>query len=124
MSKQDDLRNVLEKLNSVGGIKASAILYANGIPILPLMPQSVDANTFCAMVGSMVAAANEALSALGSRPEDLETVIAEAANQRILAVKVGGEAILSVLVDKSAQTGLILLELNKAAKAIASILAS
>lgn len=124
MSKQDDLRAVLEKLNSVGGVKASAILYANGISIMSLMPPSVDANTFCAMVGSMVAAAEEALKALGSKEGDLQVVITEASNQMIMAVKVNPEVILATLVEKEAQTGLILLELNNRAKQIQQILAS
>ncbi|MCW1292066.1 MAG: roadblock/LC7 domain-containing protein [Candidatus Rehaiarchaeum fermentans] len=124
MSKQDDLRNVLEKLNSVGGVKASAILYANGIPIMPLMPPNVDANTFCAMVGSMVGAAEEALKALGSNEGDLQVVITEAATQMIMAVKVSKEVILASLLEREAQTGLILLELNKASKQIQTILAA
>ena len=66
-TKSEQLKSVLQHLSTVGGIKASAVISANGLPMVSLMPEDVDPNTFAAMLASMVGSAETALKSLGSK---------------------------------------------------------
>ncbi len=120
-TKSESLRIVLESLGNVGGIKASAVISADGLPMVSLMPQDVDPNNFAAMLASMVGAAETALKSLGSK-NILDRVIAESRDIRVVAVKAGEDAILTVMIDPNTNYGLILLEAKKASDQIAKIM--
>ena len=120
-TKSESLKIVLEGLGNVGGIKASAVISVDGLPIVSLMPQDVDPNNFAAMLASMVGAAETALKSLGSK-NILDRVIAESRDIRVVAVKGGEDAILTIMIDPSTNYGLILLEAKKASDQIAKIM--
>ncbi len=120
-TKSEQLRAVLEHLGTIGGIKASAVISSDGLPILPLMPEGVDPNTFAAMLASMVGSAETALKALGAR-NTLDRVVAESKDVRVIAVEAGSNAILTVMIDPSTNYGLVLIEAKKASDQIAEIM--
>ncbi len=120
-TKSESLKIVLEGLGNVGGIKASAVISVDGLPIVSLMPQDVDPNNFAAMLASMVGAAETALKSLGSK-NILDRVIAESRDIRVVAVKGGEDAILTIMIDPSTNYGLVLLEAKRASDQIAKIM--
>ena len=119
-TKVETLKGVLERLGTIGGIKASSIISADGIPMVLLIPSGINENTFAAMLASMVGSAETALKSLGSK--SFERVIAESSDTRVVAIKAGENAILSIMLDPSSNYGLILLEAKKAADEIAGII--
>ncbi|MCL5016791.1 MAG: roadblock/LC7 domain-containing protein [Candidatus Parvarchaeota archaeon] len=123
-TKAEELRTVLDSLSRVGGIKASAVISADGLPIVPSMPENVDPNTFAAMIASMMGAAETALKSLGSS-NVLKGVNAESDDATVVAVQAGADAILAMMVDPKAASnyGLIRIEANRASKEIARIMA-
>jgi predicted regulator of Ras-like GTPase activity (Roadblock/LC7/MglB family) len=120
-TKSDALRLVLEGLGNVGGIRASAIISVDGLPMVSLMPQDVDPNNFAAMLASMVGAAETALKSLGSK-NILDRVVAESKDVRVIAVKAGEDTILTIMIDPNTNYGLVLLEAKKASDEIAKIM--
>ncbi len=120
-TKSEQLKNVLQRLSTVGGIKASAVISANGLPMVSLMPEDVDPNTFAAMLASMVGSAETALKSLGSK-NVLDRVVAESKDVRVVAVQAGTDAILTIMIDPNTNYGLILLESKKASDEIAQVM--
>lgn len=120
-TKSESLRMVLENLGNVGGIKASAVISVDGLPIVSLIPQDVDPNNFAAMLASMVGAAETALKSLGAK-NIIDSVIAESRDIRVIAVKAGEDAILTVMVDPATNYGLIRLEAKRSSDQIAKIM--
>jgi predicted regulator of Ras-like GTPase activity (Roadblock/LC7/MglB family) len=108
-------------LSTVGGIKASAVISSNGLPMVSLMPEDVDPNTFAAMLASMVGSAETAIKSLGAK-NTLERVVAESKDIRVVAVQAGEDAILTIMIDPNTNYGLILLESSKASTEIAGIM--
>ena len=97
-TKSEQLKSVLQRLSTVGGIKASAVISANGLPMVSLMPEDVDPNTFAAMLASMVGSAETAIKSLGAK-STLEGVVAESKDIRGVAVQAGTDAILTIMID-------------------------
>ncbi len=120
-TKSEQLKGVLQRLSTVGGIKASAVISANGLPMVSLMPEDVDPNTFAAMLASMVGSAETALKSLGAK-NTLDRVVAESKDIRVVAVQAGTDAILTIMIDPNTNYGLILLESKKASDEIAGIM--
>ncbi|EFD92590.1 MAG: Roadblock/LC7 family protein [Candidatus Parvarchaeum acidophilus ARMAN-5] len=120
-TKSDQLKSILQRLSTVGGIKASAVISANGLPMVSLMPEDVDPNTFAAMLASMVGSAETALKSLGSK-NTLDRVVAESKDIRVVAVQAGTDAILTIMIDPNTNYGLILLESKKASDEIATVM--
>ncbi len=121
-TKTEQLRIILESLGNVGGIKASAVISVDGLPIYSgLMPKDVDSNNFAAMLASMVGAAETALKSLGSKGV-IDSVVAESRDVRVIAVKAGEDSILTIMMDPAANYGLIRLEAKRASDRIAEIM--
>ena len=120
-TKSEQLKSVLQRLSTVGGIKASAVISSNGLPMVSLMPEDVDPNTFAAMLASMVGSAETALKSLGAK-NTLDRVVAESKDIRVVAVQAGTDAILTIMIDPNTNYGLILLESKKACDEMATIM--
>ncbi len=120
-TKSESMSMILEKLGEVGGIKASAVISADGLPIVHRIPQDIDPNNFAAMMASMVGAAEEALKYLGSK-NIFDTIFAESKDIRVVAIKAGENAILTVMTDPNANYGLIKMYAKRSADEIAAVL--
>ncbi|MCL4399273.1 roadblock/LC7 domain-containing protein [Candidatus Parvarchaeota archaeon] len=120
-TKSESIKLILESLSRTGGVRASAVISTNGLPIVNNIPESVDPNTFAAMLASMVGAAETALRALGSK-NALDRVVSESKDVQVTAVKAGEDAILAIMTDPAVNWGLILLEARRSAEQIAQIL--
>lgn len=111
---------VLTELKKVGGVEACAAASRDGLLIRALMQTDKYAESFAAMSATMLGAAETATTELGKGVPN--RVIVESDRGRLIAVGAGPKALLIVLVNSDAGLGLILLELEKAAKILKELL--
>jgi len=119
-TKKDLLINILKSLRKVGGIKGSSVISRDGLIIASDMGSEVDAETFAAMSAAMQGAAETAVSEL--KQGKVKQVVIEAEKGKIISTGAGELSILVILTESNINLGLLLLEMNKASKKIASVL--
>ena len=111
---------ILGDLKNVGGVEACATASRDGLLIHAVMPKKQFGESFAAMSATMLGAAETATTELGKGVPN--RVIVESEHGRLIAVGAGPKALLIVLVDSDTGLGLILLEIEKAAKKLKEIL--
>ena len=119
-TKKERLDQILRELNAVGGIEGSAVISRDGLLIASGLSESVDAGTFAAMSAAMVGAAETASSEL--KRGELNQIIVDAQNGKIIAVGAGVLAILVCLLKSEVNLGLVLLEMGRTTGKISDIL--
>lgn len=102
------------------GIEASAIVTAQGLPIVAAMPQTINEAIVAAMTAALLGVAERALSEIPRG--GLQQVTIEAENGYIILKGAGPNAILTSLVKKSANLGMVFLVMKRYSKEVASIL--
>ena len=113
-STVDILEKVLTDLKKIGGVEASAAATRDGLLLKAIMPTEQPAETFAAMSATMLGAAETATTELGKGLPD--RIIVESEHGRVIATGAGQKALLILLASPDAGLGLILVELEKAAK--------
>jgi predicted regulator of Ras-like GTPase activity (Roadblock/LC7/MglB family) len=117
------LQDLLRQMESTTpGIEASAVVTAQGLPIVAAMPQAINEAIVAAMTAALVGVAERALTEIPRG--DLQQVTIEADNGYIILKGAGPNAILTSLVKKSANLGMVFLVMKRYSKEIASILGS
>lgn len=117
------LQDLLRQMESTTpGIEASAIVTAQGLPIVAAMPQTINEAIVAAMTAALVGVSERALSEIPRG--DLQQVTIEAENGYIILKGAGPNAILTSLVKKSANLGMVFLVMKRYSKEIATILGS
>ncbi|HUV83626.1 MAG TPA: roadblock/LC7 domain-containing protein [archaeon] len=116
----DMLEKVLTNLKNIGGVEASAAASRDGLLMKAIMPKDQHAETFAAMSATMLGAAETATNELGKGMPD--RVIVESEHGKLIATGAGPKALLIVLTTADAGLGLILVELEKAAKEVKEFL--
>lgn len=116
----DMLEKVLSDLKKVGGVEASAAASRDGLLMKAVIPIGQHAETFAAMSATMLGAAETATTELGKGLP--ERVIVESEHGKLIATGAGPKALLIVLTSPDAGLGLILVELEKAAKKVKEFL--
>lgn len=111
---------VLFELKKSGGVEACAVVSRDGLLIRSSMQKEQFAESFAAMSATMLGAAETASTELGKGVPN--RVIVESATGRLIAIGAGPKALLVVIVSPDAGLGLILLELDKAAKNLKELL--
>ena len=119
-STADLLENVLVNFKEVGGVEATALASRDGLLIKGIMPAGQHGETFAAMSATMLGAAETATAELNKGVPD--RIIVESEYGRLIATGAGPKALLIVLTTHDAGLGLILVELEKAARSIKEIL--
>jgi predicted regulator of Ras-like GTPase activity (Roadblock/LC7/MglB family) len=117
----DMVDKVLADLKLVGGIEICAAVSRDGLLIRSNMQKERYAESFAAMAATMLGAAETASIELGKGVPN--RVIVESESGRVIAVGAGSKALLVVTVNAETGLGLILLELEKAAKKLRELLA-
>ncbi len=112
---------VLTDLQKIGGIEACAVVSRDGLLIRGILQKEQFAESIAAMSATMLGAAENATIEIGKGVP--RRVIVESEQGRMIAVGAGSKALLVVIVDSNAGLGLILLELDEAAKKIKELLA-
>ena len=119
--RADMFTSILSELNgSSADIEASAIVSTDGLMMAALLPSGMDEDR----VGAMSAA----LLSLGDRTArelargSLEQVLIKGGKGYILMTHAGEDAVLTVLTKPQAKLGLILLDVRRAAEAVAKVI--
>jgi len=119
VTPREMLREILTELNRSAGVYASAIVSRDGLLVMSVMPQDVDAEAFAAMTATMVGAAETAFSEL--KRGVAERVIVEGTHGKIVALGAGKNAILVSMAEPKATLGLILHQMNKTVEKVKKV---
>ncbi len=123
MSKEEELRAALEDLKSVSGVVGSAVVTSDGLLIYSDLPENVNKRALAAMAAAIVGTGIQVTKELDMGM--FNQVIVEANEGRFISISVGNEEeapILSTLISPKANLGLVILEMEKAAKKIRRIM--
>jgi predicted regulator of Ras-like GTPase activity (Roadblock/LC7/MglB family) len=116
MVEKKELEDVLKELEKIGDIIGSAIVRRDGLLIASGLPSEVNARAVAAMAAAIVGTSETSTKEL--EIGEFQQVIVNASEGQYVAIGAGEEAILIALLRKDANIGLILLEMEKAAKKI------
>lgn len=114
------LEKILKDLKDMGGIEASVVASRDGLLICSNVSLKQHAEAFAAMSATMLGAAEAATTELSKGNPD--RIIVESMNGKIIATGAGPKALLIILTEPEASLGLILVELDRAAKKITEVL--
>jgi len=123
VSKEEELKIALSELKDVSGVIGCAVVTADGLLIYSDLPESVNKRALAAMAAAMVGTGMQVARELSIGL--LSQVMVEAKEGKFLSISTGTEEeapILSTLVGPKANLGLVLLEMEKAAKKIRRIM--
>ena len=111
---------MLTGLMQVGQIKACGIVFKEGLLINSRTPPDVDARIFSALCSTIMGAAEAASGQMATGIVSQISVKTEKGT--IVLIPAGLKAILTVLTDSEAQTGLIFFEMETRAQQVEEIL--
>ena len=120
MTTNEMLEKILNDINNIGGVEASAIASRDGLLICSTISKKQHAETLVAMSATMIGAAEAATMELGKGIPD--RIIVESKHGRILGTGAGSKALLLVMTKPDAGLGLVLIEMAKASEQIKHIL--
>lgn len=119
-SKEKDLRVVIDEFESLGNVIGSAVVRRDGLMIISGLPKEVNSKAVAAMAAAMVGTGETASKELDIGR--LSQVIVESQKGKLISVGAGENSIFTALIREKANMGLILLEMEKAAKKIGRII--
>ena len=115
------LLQVLSKLNtSSQEIQSSAVMSRDGLHVASILGEGVDQDRLGAMCASMLSLADKTAKELGRG--ELKQLLVNGEEGYLLLIKVGNEAVLTVVSRPHANLGKVLLEAKKTAAMIAKVL--
>ena len=115
------LQDLLRQMEGTApGIEASAIVTTQGLPIVAAMPQTVNEAIVAAMTAALLGVAERALTEIPRGK--LQQVTIEAEQGYIILKGAGENAILTSLVKKTANLGMVFLALKRFSKEIEKVL--
>ncbi len=115
------LQDLLRQMEGTApGIEASAIVTTQGLPIVAAMPQTVNEAIVAAMTAALLGVAERALTEIPRGK--LQQVTIEAEQGYIILKGAGDNAILTSLVKKTANLGMVFLALKRFSKEIEKVL--
>ncbi len=112
---------VLADLQKIGGIEACAVVSRDGLLVRGISQRGLFVKSIAAMSATMLGAAENATIEVGKGIPN--RVIVESEKGRLIAVGAGSKALLVVIMGSDTGLGLILLELDEAAKKLKELLA-
>ncbi|MCK5359915.1 MAG: roadblock/LC7 domain-containing protein [Gammaproteobacteria bacterium] len=118
--KQDRVNKVLTSFISLSSsIHAAAVMTRDGVPIASKLHKDVNVDRLSAMSASLLSLGDRAAKDL--KQGDLKQVLIECAEGFVVMLKVGDNAVLSVMSEQNARLGMLLVEARKSAAMIAKI---
>jgi predicted regulator of Ras-like GTPase activity (Roadblock/LC7/MglB family) len=121
MTKKERLDAVLAEMMDAGNVDGSVIASREGLLMASRVPPEVDDRIVSALFSSVTAAAETALVEMGHGAVD--RVVLSAKDGQAIIVPAGHKAVLGALVRRGASNlGLILMEMESAAKKIGEII--
>lgn len=113
---EKDLENVLDVLNKMGGIDASAVVARDGSLMAANIPPDVHPEIFGAMSATMLIAAETAVTELKKGATDF--IITQAKEAKIIAMGAGPNALIVTMISPTTTLGLILMEMERASEKV------
>jgi len=101
-------------------IEASAVVSVDGLTIASALPQGVEEDRVAAMSAAMLSLGERIASELGRG--SLEQVYIKGSNGYVFLMSVADDAVLTALARKHAKLGLLLLDMCRAADALAKLI--
>lgn len=120
VEKRKELEDILKALGEIGDIIGSAIVRRDGLLIGSNLPSEVNAKAVAAMAAAIVGTSETSTKELTIG--EFNQVIVNASNGQYVSIGAGGEAILICLLKRTANLGLVLLEMDRSAKKIGRII--
>jgi predicted regulator of Ras-like GTPase activity (Roadblock/LC7/MglB family) len=115
------LQDLLRQMEGTApGIEASAIVTTQGLPIVAAMPHTVNEAIVAAMTAALLGVAERALTEIPRGR--LQQVTIEAEQGYIILKGAGENAILTSLVKKTANLGMVFLAMKRFSKEIEKVL--
>lgn len=102
--------------DSTGDILSSALVTDDGLVMASTTSGEINKETFAAYCAAAFKRAGETMEELSS--ENIDTLLFESKNHRVVTVRVGEHALLVVLTGMNVQMGLVLINMQKTAKKI------
>ncbi len=116
-TKAELYRHALEQLeDSTGDILSSALVTDDGLIMASTTSEGVNKETFAAYCAAAFKRASETMEELSS--ENIDTLLFESKNHRVVTVRVGEHVLLTALTGKNIQIGLILINMQRTARKI------
>jgi predicted regulator of Ras-like GTPase activity (Roadblock/LC7/MglB family) len=107
----------LEQLeDSTGDILSSALVTDDGLVMASTTSGEINKETFAAYCAAAFKRAGETMEELSS--ENIDTLLFESKNHRVVTVRVGEHALLVVLTGMNVQMGLVLINIQRTAQKI------
>ena len=106
------IQNVLDGLREAEGFSAASLVRRDGILIAASLPEDADSNSLAAMTAAIVGTSEQ--SAVSLKLGEFSNVIIEASGGKIISIGISPLAILSCIVGKNANLGLVMLTMRKA----------
>jgi predicted regulator of Ras-like GTPase activity (Roadblock/LC7/MglB family) len=119
-NKEEKLKEPLDDLQDIQGVKGAAVVRRDGLLIVSNLPQDIDADQLAAMTASTVGSGETASETL--QIGSVQQVTVEAENGKLISTGAGEEGILTILTDSDVNMGLVLVEMKKAVKKIKRVL--
>ncbi len=120
MTKEQELREIIDKFEELGDVIGSAVVRRDGLMIISGLPSEINSNAVAAMLAAMVGTGETVSREL--EIGTLKQVVVESKKGKLVSVGAGEDAIFGALVREKANMGLILMELERSAKRIEKII--
>lgn len=119
-SKEEKLKQPLDNLDDVQGIKGAAVVRRDGLLIASNLGSDINDDQVGAMTASTVGSGETASESLGMGEVDAVTI--EAKDGKLISTGAGDQGILAILAESDVNMGLVKVEMEKATKKIKRVL--
>lgn len=117
-TKEEELKKILSEFESMGDVIGSAVVRRDGLMIISSLPKEVNSKAVAAMAAAIVGTGETASKELDIG--DLNQIVVESALGKLISIGAGREAIFTALVKAKANMGLILMNMERTGKKIAT----
>ena len=120
MAKEKELKDILNGFKVLGDVVGAAIVRRDGLMICSGLPQEINSRAISAMSAAMVGTGETVSKELAIG--EFNQVVVESKKGKLISVGAGEDAIFTALIREEANMGLILLEMERAAKKLGRII--
>ena len=120
MAKEQELKDILDGFKALGDVIGAAIVRRDGLMICSGLPQEINSRAVSAMSAAMVGTGETVSKELDIG--NLKQIVVESKKGKLVSVGAGEDAIFAALVRENANIGLIMLEMERAAKKLGRII--
>ena len=119
-TKEEELKKVIDEFQSAGDVIGAAVVRRDGLMIFSSLPEDVNSKAVAAMSAAIVGTGETASNELGIG--SLNQVMVESASGKLIAIGAGPEVIFAAIVKAKSNMGLVLMNMERAAKKIVRII--